>query len=58
MKNQQQSHEFSFIRRLRAVNTTLHILFSIGLALAINYLAANYYKRYDITSGAKYSLAA
>lgn len=58
MKNQQKSHEFSFVRRLRAVNTTLQILFSIGLALAINYLAANYYKRYDITSAAKYSLAA
>ena len=36
----------------------MQILFSIGLALAINYLAANYYKRFDITSGAKYSLAA
>ena len=58
MKDQQQKHEFSFVRRLRAVNTTLQILFSIGLAVAINYLAANYYKRYDITSDAKYSLAA
>lgn len=51
-------NEFSFVRRFRAINRSVQILLCIGFVVALNYLGANYFERYDLTQSGKYSLAA
>ncbi len=51
-------NEFRISRRIRAGHRTLQILLSLSLILALNYLAARYFKRFDLTQSGTYSLAA
>jgi len=52
-----RSNDFLFARRIRALNRTAQIILSISLIVALNYLAALYYTRIDLTETGAYSLA-
>ncbi len=49
--------EFRFARRFRAGNRALQILFSITLVAALNFLAAHYFTRIDLTTSGTHTLA-
>ena len=51
-------NEFRLIRRLGIANRLLQILFGIILILALNFLAAKYFSRIDLTESGTYTLAA
>ncbi len=51
-------NEFRIARRLRALNRGAQILLGISLILALNYLAAHYFKRFDLTQHRQFSLGA
>ncbi|MEM1222109.1 MAG: GldG family protein [Verrucomicrobiota bacterium] len=55
--NTQRFNEFRIARRFRAVNRTIQIVLSISLIIALNYLAANYFRRIDLTDTGTYTLA-
>ncbi|MGB1128150.1 MAG: GldG family protein [Opitutales bacterium] len=49
--------EFRNARRLRAANRALQIILGFSVIVALNYLAANYFQRIDLTEAGKYTLA-
>ena len=53
-----RSNEFSYVRRLQAVNRTTQIILGLSLMAALNFLAASYFKRFDLTQSGAYTLAA
>ncbi|MEM7791453.1 MAG: GldG family protein, partial [Verrucomicrobiota bacterium] len=55
--NTQRFNEFRIARRFRAFNRTIQIVLSISLIIALNYLAANYFRRIDLTDTGTYTLA-
>lgn len=52
-----QANDFLLARRFRTLNRFVQILLSISLIVALNYLAAVYYTRIDLTETGAYSLA-
>ncbi|WP_169305346.1 GldG family protein [Coraliomargarita akajimensis] len=50
--------DFNFARRFRAINRTVQILLCLSLIIALNYLAAKYFRRVDLTESGTYTLAA
>ena len=50
--------DFRFARRFRSMNRTLQILLSLTLLAGLNFLAANYFGRFDLTESGRYTLAA
>lgn len=50
--------DYSFARRFRAMNRTVQILLCLSLIFALNYLAAKYFRRIDLTQSGSYTLAA
>ena len=52
------SNEFALIRRLQTANRTVQTLLALSLMPALNFLAANYFKRFDLTQSGAYTLAA
>ncbi len=50
--------EFSLARRFRVVNRIAQIVLSLSLILSLNFLAAKYFERYDLTEAGTYTLAA
>ena len=51
-------NEFRISRRIRIVERTLQIFLSLSFILALNYLAARYFQRFDLTQSGTYSLSA
>ena len=49
--------DFRFARRFRAANRAAQILLGLSLLLALNYLAARYFERFDLTEQGAYTLA-
>lgn len=49
--------EFRVARRFKAINRTIQIILSISLILALNFISAKYFKRFDLTETGTYSLA-
>lgn len=49
--------EFRNARRFRAINRSVQILLGLGLIIALNYLAAKYFQRIDLTQAGSYTLA-
>jgi len=49
--------DFRHARRFRAMNRATQIILSITLILALNFIAAKYFKRFDLTETGTYSLA-
>ncbi len=52
------SNEFALIRRLQTANRTVQALLALSLMAALNFLSANYFKRFDLTQSGAYTLAA
>ncbi|MDA9589229.1 GldG family protein [Opitutales bacterium] len=50
-------NEFRFARRFRAINRLVQILLSLSLIIALNFISANYFKRFDLTKSGAYTLA-
>ncbi|WP_269525791.1 GldG family protein [Coraliomargarita parva] len=50
-------NDFRTARQFRALNRILQIMLSISLIIALNYLAARYFTRFDLTQSGNYSLA-
>ncbi|MGC6423521.1 MAG: GldG family protein [Lentimonas sp.] len=50
-------NEFRTTRRFRAINRIVQIIFGLSLLFALNYLAATYFKRIDLTESGTYTLA-
>ena len=50
--------EFSLARRFRVANRSVQIVLSLSLILSLNFLAAKYFERYDLTEAGTYTLAA
>jgi ABC-type uncharacterized transport system involved in gliding motility auxiliary subunit len=50
-------NEFRFARRVRAINRLVQILLSLSLIIALNFISANYFKRFDLTKSGAYTLA-
>jgi ABC-type uncharacterized transport system involved in gliding motility auxiliary subunit len=53
-----RANEFGRVRRLLAANRIVQILLGISLIVSINFLSANYFKRFDLTKSGAYTLAA
>lgn len=51
-------NEFRFIRRLHNANRIVQIILALILIAALNFLSANYFKRFDLTKSGAYTLAA
>ena len=50
--------EFSIARRFRIINRIAQIVLSLSLIISLNFLAAKYFERYDLTEAGTYTLAA
>lgn len=50
--------EYSFARRFRAINRGLQVALCVSLIIGLNYLAAKYFKRFDLSESGTYTLAA
>ncbi len=50
-------NEFRVARRFRAVNRSVQIILGLSLIIALNFLAAKYFKRIDLTESGTYTLA-
>lgn len=50
-------NEFRVARRVRAINRLVQILLSLSLIIALNFISANYFKRFDLTKSGAYTLA-
>ena len=50
-------NEFRTARRFRAANRLAQILLGLSLIIALNYLAAKYFRRIDLTQSGTYTLA-
>ncbi len=50
-------NEFRLARRFRAANRTVQIVLGLSLILALNFLAAKYFSRIDLTESGTYTLA-
>ncbi len=50
--------EFSIARRFRVINRIVQIALSLSLIVSLNFLAAKYFERYDLTESGTYTLAA
>lgn len=53
-----RTNEFSFIRRLLNVNRAAQIILGLSLIVMLNFLSANYFKRFDLTKSGAFTLAA
>ena len=53
-----RTNEFALIRRLQTANRTVQALLAFSLMAALNFLSANYFKRFDLTQSGAYTLAA
>ena len=53
-----RTDEFRLIRRLRTANRIVQIVLGLSLIASLNFLSANYFKRFDLTKSGKYTLAA
>ncbi len=53
-----RTNEFSFVRRLQNANRFIQIILGLSLILTVNYISANYFKRFDLTKSGAYTLAA
>ena len=51
-------NEFRIARRMRAINRLAQIFLGICLIFALNYLAARYFQRFDLTQNRQFSLSA
>lgn len=52
-----RTNEFSFVRRLRNAERIVQIVSGLSLIVSINFLSANYFKRFDLTKSGDYTLA-
>jgi hypothetical protein len=50
-------NEFRFARRFRTGNRLVQIILSLSLIIALNFISANYFKRFDLTKSGAYTLA-
>ncbi len=53
-----RTNEFGFIRRLLHANRTAQIVLGLSLIATLNFLSANYFKRFDLTKSGAFTLAA
>ena len=53
-----RANEFSFIRRFQNANRVVQIILGLSFIATINFLSANYFKRFDLTKSGDYTLAA
>jgi ABC-type uncharacterized transport system involved in gliding motility auxiliary subunit len=56
--NTTRSDEYRFARRMRTLSRIAQILLGLSLIIGLNYLAARYFQRFDLTENKKYSLRA
>jgi hypothetical protein len=52
------TNEFRLVRRLQVANRIVQIILGFSLIATINFLSANYFKRFDLTKSGSYTLAA
>ena len=50
-------NEFRFARRFRVANRVLQIILGLFLIVSLNFLAAKYFSRIDLTQSGTYTLA-
>lgn len=53
-----RTNEFRSIRRLQNANRIVQIILGLSFIATINFLSANYFKRFDLTKSGAYTLAA
>ena len=53
-----RTNEFGFIRRLVSINCAVQIVLGLSLIATLNFLSANYFKRFDLTKTGAFTLAA
>ena len=53
-----RANEFRFIRRLQSANRAIQIILGLSLIAMLNFLSANYSKRFDLTKSGAFTLAA